>query len=326
MHPPNTYELRVDFVENAALAVKTKQRLIDWLLGNGVESFVEGELAVDINQNQDEPPRDHYTEMGGDLTAVSVYRYSRESLEDLKIKLEKEFQKRVNTGILTMQTETWMEGWKESFKPFATNEFWVRPPWIVEKAPHAGLTDLVIEPGMAFGTGQHATTRLCLEQIGLDSREFRAVLSTRRVLDVGTGTGILAIGCKKLGYGEIIGTDIEDDAILASVENARMNAVSIDFRLGSIPREGAPYIGSTGAPSAPSGYNLVLANILAVVLIRIMDDLAAVSRPGARLILSGLLVEEQDEVVERARKAGLLFVRAGQQDGWSSVVVAKPGR
>jgi ribosomal protein L11 methyltransferase len=177
------------------------------------------------------------------------------------------------------------------------------------------LIDLVIEPGMAFGTGQHATTRLCLEQIGLDAAENRGRLATRRVLDVGTGTGILAIGARKLGYAACDGTDIEDDAILAAVENARLNGVSLDFRLGSIPRLAGP----------EAAYDVVLANILAVVLIRIMDDLAAVTRPGGRLILSGLLVEEEDEVAARGAAAGLTRVRSGRHEGWSCLVLGKPG-
>ena len=87
MHPTLTYELRVVFTGAPEAAVALKRRMIDWLLVNGVESFVEGTLDVDINQNQDEPPRDHYTEMGGDLTPMSIYRYSRESLDDLQAKM-----------------------------------------------------------------------------------------------------------------------------------------------------------------------------------------------------------------------------------------------
>jgi ribosomal protein L11 methyltransferase len=313
MHPLLTYELRVAIAGDTRQAAKTKERLIDWLLLNGVESFVEGELAVDINQNQDEPPRDYYTELGGDATPVSVYRYSRESLDDLQTKLEATFGAKVATELRTMQTETWMEGWKESFKPFATESFYVRPPWEAGPAGEQAkqLIDLVIEPGMAFGTGQHATTRLCLEQVGLDAKDHKGKLAGRRVLDVGTGTGILAIGAKKLGYGVCAGTDIEDDAILAAVENARMNQADVYLRKGSIPDEGGQY-------------DLVLANILAVVLIRMMDELAAVTRPGGRLILSGLLVEEEDEVATRGEAAGLVRVRSGQLSGWSCLVLEKP--
>jgi len=312
MHPTLTYELRASFEGDSKTAAHTKEQLIDWLLMNGVESFVEGELAVDINQDQDAPPRDYYTELGGDRTPMSVYRYSRESLDDLQVKLNKVFALRVTTAIHAMTTETWMEGWKESFLPFATEVFYVKPPWRNEPAERAGLVDLVIEPGMAFGTGQHATTQLCLEQIGADYLEFGKALGVprRSVLDVGTGTGIWLIGAKKLGYGTCLGTDIEDDAILAAEENGRLNGVTVPFKKGSLPQDG-------------STYDLVLANILAVVLIRIMDDLAAATNQGGRLILSGLLTDEAPEVIARGVQSGLKFVRQGSLLDWGCVVMEK---
>ena len=307
MHAPLTYELRIQFQGEPRAAIKTKENLTDWLLLNGVESFVDGELAVDINQNQDEPPRDYYHELGGDLTPVSVYRYSLESLTDLKTKLEHTFRQRVVTEIHEMATEVWMEGWKESFKPFATDVFYVRPPWEA-KSSAAGLKDLVIEPGMAFGTGQHATTRLCLEEAS-----GRVRRSGDRVLDVGTGTGILAIGAKLLGYDDCLGTDIEDDAILAAKANATLNGVSVSFRLGSMPSEA----------EKQQGYDLVFANILAVVLLRIMNELSSLLKPGGTLILSGLLVEEEPEIIARAEAFGLRYRHSRRLDGWAAVVCEK---
>jgi ribosomal protein L11 methyltransferase len=308
MHPQHTYELRVTFTGEANAAVKCKQRMIDWLLLNGVESFVEGELAVDINQNQDEPPRDYYTELGGDMSPLSVYRYSRESLDDLRVKLEHSFGTQIETTLNTMETELWMEGWKESFKPFATDVFYVRPPWIDTPAPRPGLIDLVIEPGMAFGTGQHATTRLCLDQVGADFQEQGTKVAHRSVLDVGCGTGILLIGAKKLGYGRCLGTDIEDDAILAANTNARVNGVATDFMLGSLP--------------AAEKFDLVLANILAVVIIRLMPQLAKALVPGGRIVFSGLLTEEADEVIAAGRGEGLTLVRQTDLTGWGCIVMS----
>lgn len=310
MHPQITYELRVSFPEAPAAAVKTKQKLLDWLLMNGVESFVEGSLDVDINQNQEEPPRDYYTELGGDLTPVSIYRYGKESLDDLRAKLDREFGRLIESELHTMKTETWMEGWKESFKPFATDAFFVRPPWITDTVP-AGLKEIVVEPGMAFGTGQHATTRLCLEQLGRVARlQAASGLAPRRVFDVGTGTGILAIGAKRLGYGPTLGTDIEDDAILASRANAAMNDVEVEFVKGSIPKELEPA-------------DLVFANILAVVLLKMMPELARVTRPYGYLILSGLLVEEEAEIIERAEACGFQRDATQHLSGWSCVVVRR---
>lgn len=311
MHPVTTYELRVTMSGDEKAALKTKERLTDWLLMNGIESFVEGSLVVDFNLNQDEPPRDFYEEMGGDLSPLSVYRYNRESLDDLFVKINNEFGARISTEIHSMPTEEWMEGWKESFKPFSTDEFYVRPPWepALEKST---LKDLVIEPGMAFGTGQHATTRLCLDQVGAAAKAITAgkgILAEKIVLDVGTGTAILAIGAKLLGFGHCAGTDIEDDAVSAAIENARLNKTEILVQKGSIP-EGGPF-------------DVVLANILAVVILRLMPDLVAKVKRGGRLILSGLLVEEEKEIIESAVANGMILISANQLTGWSCVVVGR---
>ena len=321
MHPPLTYELRVTFSGETKIALRSKKRLIDWLLLNGVESFVEGVLDVDINQNQDEPPRDYYGELGGDLSPLSIYRYSRESLDDLSAKMGHDFSGLLETTLHTMDTSEWMEGWKESFKPFSTDIFYVRPPWI-QAPPPSGLTELIVEPGMAFGTGQHATTRLCLELLGDLHTVLKEQTDTQsrrpKILDVGTGTGILAIAAKKLGYADVAGTDIEDDAILAAQENARLNQVALDLSLGTFPK--------ATVDSVPPTYDLVLANILAVVLIRLMPELESITYKGGHLILSGILAEEAEEVAQRARGCGLSVTKVVLRDGWSAIWLTNPAK
>lgn len=310
MHPSITYELRVTFDKNDQTHKAAKQRLIDWLLLTGVESFVEGALDVDYNHEYGEPERDFYKEFGGDDAPLSIYRYSRESLDDLRVKLEQAFKgSNLTVDLHTMPTDEWMEGWKESFKPFTTDTFYVRPPWDKDPAPK-GLLTITIEPGMAFGTGQHATTRLCLEELGkLYRQDGKERAATKTVLDVGTGTGILAIGARLLGYGQCAGTDIDDDAIMAASENCKMNQADIYLAKGSVP-EGQ--------------FDLVFANILAVVLLRIMDRLAGVVAPGGHLCLSGILVEEEHELAAKAAEFGLEAVTQNRQDGWSCLVVRKP--
>ncbi len=313
MHPPHTYELRVEFAAPVSAAIATKQTLIDWLLVNGVESFVEGDLDVSNAQVFGEPHNnpDRYDEFGGDAAPVSVYRYSRESLDDLNVKLKKEFGARVTTSIHTMETEVWMEGWKEGFKPFSTGVFHVRPPWVSEQETPVPPNEIkiVIEPGMAFGTGQHATTRLCLDELGQLAKKLGKPLGGQTVLDVGTGTGILAIGAKLMGYGTCLGSDIEDDAILAARENAKVNHADIEIAKMSVP--------------AGKSYDLVLANILAVVLIKLMPQLAAATKNGGHLIMSGLLVEEADEVTACAVEHGFVPDRLGQHEGWGCIVVRR---
>lgn len=310
MHPQHTFELRIAFTgPHERVRIKTKQRVMDWLLVNGAESFVEGALDVDLFHDQSQPNQEFYQEMGGDLVCISVYRYNCESLVDLDVKIKHEFGEQIMTSLHSMLTETWMEGWKESFTPFSTQRFHVCPPWIREEPP-PGKINLIIEPGMAFGTGQHGTTKICLHAIERLAAQHKDQLGTMTMLDVGTGTGILAIAAKLLGMGAVAGTDIEDDAVLAALENAKLNRADILVRKGSLP-EGGPF-------------NVVVANILAVVLQRMMPDLAAILKPKGQLILSGLLNEEEDELIDRAAEFGLPLVYKEQLEGWSCLVLQKP--
>jgi len=316
MHPPKTYELRLQWQVPHDRIPHVKRKVIDFLLFHGVESFVEGSLDVDINQNQDEPPRDHYHEMGGDFSPMSIYRYSRESLDDLMARLQSEFTSQIDLTIHSMETSAWMDGWKDSFKPFSTDIFFVRPPWERVPVPH-GQIEIVVEPGMAFGTGQHATTRLCLELLGSLVRKESAGngLRTGGVLDVGTGTGILAIAAAKCGLKGIIGTDIEEDALLAARENARLNAVSCEWQLTTFPQ--------ANSSSSPV-FEIVFANILAVVILRLMDQLIGTLSPGGSLILSGILAAESEEVRRAATDRGLEYVRDIVSDGWCALMFKKP--
>ena len=136
------------------------------------------------------------------------------------------------------------EGWKDSFKPFATKKFYVYPPWEQNKE-ELGKIPLEVEPGMAFGTGQHATTQLCLAQI----ENLFESKTIETVLDVGTGTGILAIAAIKLGAKKLVGTDIDADAVIAAKENAVRNECSFEVFQDSVPAD-------------TNSYDFVIANIL----------------------------------------------------------------
>lgn len=316
MHPQMTYELKIAWNIPQNQVPRLKKKLIDFLLFQGVESFVEGFLEVDINQNQDEPPRDHYGEMGGDASPMAVYRYSRESLDDIQGRLQSAFGKSIDVSLHSMETSEWMEGWKDSFKPFKTERFYVRPPWekpMVETDDYEKhLIEVVIEPGMAFGTGQHATTRLCLELLGTVMKSGDA--SQKTLLDVGTGTGILAIAGKKAGYSQVYGTDIEEDALLAAQENGKLNNVGLELFSTTFP----------GTSVNSSVFDLVFANILAVVILRLMPQLVSQVKKNGFLILSGILESEALEVEDSAKRHGLESLGILNSDGWSALLLKKP--
>jgi ribosomal protein L11 methyltransferase len=203
------------------------------------------------------------------------------------------------TELVTHQTTTWLEGWKESFKPIRTERFYIYPPWNPPQGKECDF-HMVIEPGMAFGTGQHATTMLCLREIERLTQEDPEIHSAA---DVGTGTGILAIAMAQLGIPRVIGTDIDSDAVIAAKRNLADNAVHFELLQTSVP---------------PGDYSLVVANILTVVLLKLMQDLARAT--GRWLLLSGILVEQAYEIEHAATACGLELVRSVEQEGWVSLL------
>lgn len=309
MRAEKTWELRISF-ETSQDGLRTKELVKAWLMEQGVDSFVEGVVdSLDLDHEFGlAETADLFERLGGDTSPVSVYKYSREALEDLQARADQEFHEKVKCSLHEMETKQWLDGWKDSFKAFATERFFVFPPWD-RVAPPDGKIPLEIEPASAFGTGQHATTRLCMglmEKISSEWIRDGVTLSRMSLLDVGTGTGILAIGGQLLGFGEVRATDIDDDAVVAARQNAAVNG--LDLR---VTKESVPEVGEQ---------DLVLANILAVVLGPMLPKLARVTRRGTgRLVLSGILAEEAETMVELARAQGLDLVARETMEDWAGL-------
>jgi ribosomal protein L11 methyltransferase len=178
-----------------------------------------------------------------------------------------------------VREELWAESWKKHFHPMRIGRLHVVPPWIDEATP-PGAQRLVLEPGMAFGTGSHATTSLCLGALD----RLLLARSGASVFDVGTGSGILAIAAAKLGAGRILATDDDPIAVRTALENAGRNGVGEAIELAAAGQE-------------PEGrFDIVVANILANTLVALAPFLRDRVLPGGTLLLSGLLSGQADEV------------------------------
>ena len=177
--------------------------------------------------------------------------------------------------------DAWRDAWKEHFRPFRLCEgLWVRPPW-QEHEPKRGEKVLVLEPGRAFGTGLHETTRLVAAAIAMHKRTLPATT----VLDVGTGSGILALTAIALGAKDAVGIDNDADAIEVAKENAVRNGMSERASFSTTP-----------VGKVRGAFGMVLANIEADVLIAMKTPLRARVAQGGRLILSGILASREADV------------------------------
>jgi ribosomal protein L11 methyltransferase len=229
----------------------------------------------------------------------------------------------------TQVPDDWHERWKEFHRPVLipppsgagrgepVPAIRVRPPWekAVEGSDPRAVREIVIDPGQAFGTGAHPSTRMCLELL---LELAGAAPAAGPLLDVGTGSGVLAIAAALLGFEPVLGLDHELESVEATAENALVNDVRLEVRRFDLRHEQLPWMGETGSP--PGRRPVVLANLLRPLLL----DLAA-AMPGepAHLIASGLLVAEVDEIVAAFGGRFDLRERARLQSGeWAAVWLA----
>jgi ribosomal protein L11 methyltransferase len=206
------------------------------------------------------------------------------------------------------QEEDWANAWKSHFTVHRIGRrTTVRAPWH-DADPAPGEVTVVLDPGMAFGTGLHPTTRLATLLLEEELRPGMAVL------DVGAGSGVLAIAAALHGAARVDAVDIEPVAVRASRENADRNGVGDRVRVAE---------GSVGAPF-PGPYDLVLANIIARILIDLADGLAAAVRPGGTLVLSGVIEPREADVRAAFDGRGLAYDRRQQIEDWIGLVYRKP--
>ena len=201
--------------------------------------------------------------------------------------------------------DDWPERWKAWHRPvdvgLGRRRLRVRPPWEAPLPQGSGAVELVIDPGQAFGTGAHHTTRLCLELLlELDPGGPLA--------DWGSGSGVLAIAAARLGYAPVLAVDVEPASLEASRENAERNGATVEVQRVNLRREPAPY--------APT----VLANLVRPLL---LDVARLLERAPERLIASGLLREEADEVAEAFKAHGLVESDRRFGGEWAAVLLAR---
>jgi len=207
--------------------------------------------------------------------------------------------------------QDWSIAWRAHHRPLRMGpRVWVHPPWDV---PAIGPREVrvAIDPGMAFGTGSHPTTALCLERLD----ELLLLRPSSDVLDIGTGSGILAIGAALLGAGRVVATENDPVALEVARRGALLNGLAkgrIEFLLSQPDH----------VPGAPFG--IVVANILLNTLVELAPRIATRVAPSGRLVLSGLLADQGDEAEDAYRASGLRIVGRKQREEWIRVEMERP--
>ncbi|NBD22877.1 50S ribosomal protein L11 methyltransferase [Paenibacillus glycinis] len=218
--------------------------------------------------------------------------------------------------------EDWANAWKQYFKPIrVTDRLTIKPTWEdYEASPGERIIEL--DPGMAFGTGTHPTTALCL-------RTLESVIrGDEEVIDVGTGSGILAIGAMLLGARRVLALDLDPIAVSSASENSRLNNLQDDIQVHLSDLLGVLKSQEDGGASVPLNVtvpvDLVVANILAEIILLFIDDVYAALKPGGTYIASGIFKNKEDAVEAGLEAAGFAIVDRQRDQDWIAFVAKKP--
>lgn len=247
----------------------------------------------------------------------------QELLAQLRRELE-ELSAFVDVGAAVIEeSETkdqdWINNWKEFFKPFVVDEFLIKPTWEEVPKGHEDKILIQIDPGTAFGTGMHETTQLCIRQLK------KYVTGDTVLLDIGTGSGILGIAALKLGAREVFGTDLDENAIAAVLENLTANGIGqeqFSVVCGNILAD-QEIIDWAG----PERYDVIVANILAPVILLLQDKVAGHLKPGGIFITSGIIDTKEQQVMDGfLAHPEFKVLEVSHQGEWVSITVQKAGK
>ena len=262
----------------------------------GFELIDEG-LGAQIDPNEPAIVRAYLP--GRDRTAARrAVRQAREALGHLQA-----FNLRPigELEVAVVHEADWAHAWKAHFPVLRIGRrLIIRPTWRRHRRRPDDVV-LALDPGMAFGTGLHPTTRLCLA--GIEAWADAGLFPGARVLDVGCGSGILMIAAGLFGAAELVGIDTDPIAVEASSANAARNHLTVDVRSGSLPSRSSPF-------------DLVVANLIASLLVALADDLRAELRPGGRLLASGIFIDREGDVLAAFEAAGLHSGRRTAEGEW----------
>lgn len=280
--------------------------------------LAEDATAIGLQDAHDDPvfePERGTTPLWQDTVLTGLYD-DLEGIEEMLARIEAAWSEQMpGEPCPTIEYELladrdWEREWMDDFTPLRMGQrLWIVPSW--HAPPEADGVNLILDPGLAFGTGTHPTTALCLEW--LDALAVEGRLESKSILDVGCGSGILAIAALKLGAQHADATDIDPQALQASRDNAERNEVASDQLALYYPEQLA------GGP-----YPIVTANILAGPLVELAPMIAGHVAPGGQIALSGILANQADEVLSAYEAQGLRMEEPTIREGWVRLSGQRP--
>lgn len=283
-------QLRLDTDKSEAPALE------DWLLENGAS-------AVTLQDNADQPvlepgvgetPLWQATRVTGLFTADTA-------MEPILDRLPEDVRQRCHAKVEVLEDKDWEREWMQHYQPVCFGDtLWVCPSWLEPPEPEA--VTLLLDPGLAFGTGTHPTTALCLTEL------TKLNLTNKAIVDYGCGSGILAVAALKLGANHALCVDNDPQALTATLDNAGRNKQAISATTVALPNDidWSSHLGQA---------DVVIANILAEPLMKLSDSLLALLAPNGTLLLSGLLATQAEMLIEHYRPRIALEV-CGEHEGW----------
>ncbi len=288
-------------------------------VGELLAELTGGGYAVDdpqgIIENQAKGNWDATDLVAGDPAWVVVKAWLAEAgdIEHSRFRLEQGLEEIRSLGLgeidppvhSWVNAEDWENAWKEYFKPLRTGERLVVIPSWENYDLQPGDLPLYLDPGMAFGTGSHATTGLCLRWLE------KLVKPGHSVLDVGTGSGILAIAAARLGAERITAIDIDPVAVQVAKENVAKNEVAVDVSLNTLDQVD------------PDAVDLVIANIIASVIIDLLPEVAARMKAGGRFLASGIIAEKKQQVLNAMTETWMLPLEVREENGWVAILATR---
>ena len=263
------------------------ESLEEWL-------FEQGALAVSLEDNADEPllePGPGETPLWQNVKVTALFAGSI-NLSHIKKALPSSLLAGSSRNdISTLEDRDWERVWMEGFTPIQMGpRLWICPSWT--PPPEEAIVPVLLDPGLAFGTGTHATTAMCLNALD------RLIAGNERIVDFGCGSGILAIAALKLGAGCALGVDNDPQAVSASRDNAQRNGIEPDDFAVVMPDDGVIAQWEDSA-------DLMGTNILAGPLVELADQLINLTAPGGTILLTGILEAQAPQLIERYRNVNL---------------------